>query len=303
MAMGTNRKFHFLMGFLYHILLTIDLALVHAYEETLRNLVYIIVFYDLLLAVIAIMRISAYRKKFKSCAMCGGILHFVTGIGCLGMRIGLYVGAATDSSSSTSSSNRPTANPGIIAFGPIFLVLGIISFIGSLGVQGATTTTTYRTPATVASNRSAVTILTPGTTPTRRPSTPPAAVVTTSTKARVLPKDPNQNEKTEEEMLKETELRLERLQKEAEIKRLERNMEKEEQRDNTADYSQVGFAYEGPPANYQYPPEGYPGYYDAYGQPIPGYGGPPPPPGYEYPAPPPQPPSAADVLGPPPDIS
>ena len=293
MGMNWNRKFHFYFGILYILVITIDLCLIHEYEKTLRNLVYLIVFYGLLLAIIAYMRISCLRKKYTGCATCGGILHFVTGIGALGMRIGLYVSKAASRSTSGTEEDRPTPNAGIIAFGPIYLVMGIISFIGAIG-----STATHKTASSTFhhSTEPAVIIL-----PTRAPVVRPLIA-----KVEDEPQKPpvTKLDKSETQLLRETDMKLERLQKEAEIMALQREMERikreEEGQGAGAPGQGPGGPYGYPPPTYpvypQYPPYAPEGADPYYGQ-TPGY----PTPTYQYPAPPP--PAGADVVVPQSDIS
>ena len=82
------------------------------------------VFYDpIILGGIAFQRIACIRKKYLGCATCGGILHFVTGLGAFGMRLGLFIAKASDSTSGTQT-DKPKPHVAIIIFGPIFLHLG-----------------------------------------------------------------------------------------------------------------------------------------------------------------------------------
>ena len=156
---------------------------------------------------------SCIRKKYMRFTLCGGILHFIMGIGALGMRIGLYTDNAN--TAETTETNRPQPNIGILIFGPLYLGLGVTSLIGTLigkeCIGRRTSKSGKNLEAAAAIHDTNPPTVIPNKKEEMQPTSPPAPMT-------IL-------EKSESQLLRETDIKLERIQKEVKILVLQKEME------------------------------------------------------------------------------
>ena len=286
---------------IYAILLTIDFLMMDTYQETI-DLTYVLYLLDLGLAICSIVKAGSWIPTpcYGWWVLGATITQFFIGLASLPLRIVVYIDAIP-SSFKEEDKDKEDPNGGIIAFGPIFFILGLVSYItwSTMASQAGLAEHRKNQAVTIggAGNLSAVAVVSGGQPlgqpiimmqpyPLSQPVAPVPVPVPAPTPAK---------EKSHEEVLKEQEAKIKELENQQKILALEGKLKEMEARQNVVEEA----AYYPPPAY------GQPAYYDPNAPPYdpnappydPNYQPAPPPAGYDpayYP-----PPTGEQVVAPP----